>query len=796
MKALIFRELKTVFCSPVGAFFSVVYLLAAGGMLWVFPGRHNFIDSGYASMERFFSLSSLLFAILIPSLTMRLFSEEKRNKTLDILLVRPVNTSSVYFSKFMATFAFVSVTLLTTLIYTYSLYLLANPVGNIDTNSIVASYISLLLLVAVFIAIGLSASALTKNQVIAFILSVSTCLFCLYGFDMLAGLFFSGKTNALLSSSGLSYHYKLMQRGVIQLSDIITIINYLIIFSYLTILLLTKRRRRSLIYLAIFILPVNIIASVIPNYRLDFTADKRYTLSNYSIELLKQVKNEPLNVDIYLTGDLNYGFQHLRDETDNLLTDFNRYADNNININHKSPYLTGESQERIYEIMSKKGMDGIILNEMDREGKTSRKVIYPYARISNRQDTLTINLLKNGMGSTAEERLNASVESLEFEFTDAIRLLQQQEPKSIAFIEGHDELPRTYVYDAEEVLSKYYSVNRGQIGNEPGILDNFDVIIIAGPLKKYSEAEKYIIDQYIMQGGKVLWLVDGAYYSHQQLAATGYSPSMKNDVNLDDILFSYGVRINGDLIQDKQCVSTYLVSDDKNQSPALVPSYFQPLLIPSPDHPVTKSMRDVKAGFASSIDVVNSSEKIQKQVLLTSSADAHLVKVPEPIDFDIEHIQNQSGYFDQPFIPVAISLEGKFTSAFTNRPAPDSVSDSETERLSESKDTKMIVISSSDIISNSIEGQGTESRILPMGFDRVSNIQFGNRDFIVNAVNWLADDSGTMSLRTKQQQMYILNKKKAYENRDRYAALNIAFPISFMLIIMGVAILYRKRKYE
>ncbi len=300
-----------------------------------------------------------------------------------------------------------------------------------------------------------------------------------------------------------------------------------------------------------------------------------------------------------------------------------------------------------------------------------------------------------------------------------------------------------------------------------------------GPLKKYSETEKYIIDQYIMQGGKILWLVDGAYYSHQQLAGIGYSPSMKNDVNLDDILFNYGVRINPDLLQDKQCVSTHLVSDDKKQAPAVVPSYFQPLLIPSPGHPVTKNIRDIKAGFASSIDVVNSSGEIQKQVLLTSSANAHLVKVPEPIDFDVERIQNQSGYFNQPFVPVAVSLEGKFGSAFINRPVPDSISNTRKERLAESKETKMIVVSSSDIISNGIQGQGSDSQIVPMGFDRVSQTQFGNRDFIVNAINWLADDDGIMTLRTKQQQMYILNKKAAYESRDKYTVLNIAFPPSY-----------------
>lgn len=296
-----------------------------------------------------------------------------------------------------------------------------------------------------------------------------------------------------------------------------------------------------------------------------------------------------------------------------------------------------------------------------------------------------------------------------------------------------------------------------------------------------------------MSGGKVLWLIDGVYYSAQELARVGYSASIKNDVNLDDMLFNYGVRINPEIIQDKQSVSAYVITD--NGQSALIPSYYQPLLIPSPENPITKNIMDVKAGFASSIDVVNNSPDVKKEVLLTSSAYSHLVKVPDVIDFDIERIQDLPDYFNQSFIPVAVSLEGVFQSSFTNRMIPDSVQTNRATTQS-SKPTKMVVVSSSEIISNEIQGQGQSSQPLPMGYDRASKQQFGNRDFILNAVNWLTDDDGLMALRTKKQQMHILNKKEAYENRDRYAALNIIMPILFILLIIGLAITYRKRKYK
>lgn len=213
MKALVIKELKSVFCSLIGAFFALAFLIIMGTMLWGFIGRYNFIDRGYASMQSFFSLAPVLFSVLIPALTMRQFSEEKRNKTFNILLSRPVTVFQIYVSKFLASFIFCLITLLASITYVYSLYQLANPIGNIDILSILASYFSLILLISVFIVIGLFASSLTKNQVVALIFSVFICLFSFYGFQLLGSLFLLGKTESIVSSIGLLYHYELIQRG-------------------------------------------------------------------------------------------------------------------------------------------------------------------------------------------------------------------------------------------------------------------------------------------------------------------------------------------------------------------------------------------------------------------------------------------------------------------------------------------------------------------------------------------------------------------------------------------------------
>lgn len=799
MKALITKELKSICFSSASTFFAVSYLAIMGYMLWLSPGSFNIPDNGYASLTSFFHLSPILFAILIPALTMKQFAEEKRMKTFDILRTRPIRFSSIFFSKVIASAAFVFITLLPTAVYVYSVGQLANPAGNIDAEAIIASYISLFLLSIVFIMIGLFTSSISSKQIIGLLAGIIGCLFVFFGFDLIAGLFLAGKTQITLASLGLNYHYNLMQRGVVEIKNLLVIFSYIILFFTLTLLINQEKKAALNVFI---LLVISILATLItPNIHIDFTQDKRYTLSDYTKTLLSQIKENEheIKIDIYLNGDLNAGFQRLKNETSNILSDMNRISGNKLEIKNINPYsLQLEPKQDLFNYMARKEMVAITLNESDREGKLSRKEIYPYAQVISNEDTLTINLGKYMPGYTADENINAAIESLEFEFVDAIRLITQKEQKSVAFIEGHGELGREYLYNAEDVLAKYYNVIRGEIWYDSS-LEDFDAIIIAGPREKFSEKEKYVIDQYIMHGGKVMWLVDGAYYSSNDLIQTGSSASMKNDTNLDDLLFTYGVRVNPDFVQDKQCASIYLATGENNSAPTLMPCYYIPYLMPSADNPVTRYIRDIRAPFASSIDILKSTGKVEKKILLTTANNSHIVKVPELITFNIEDIQNNPYYFDQAFITTAVSLEGIFNSAYINRMIPnDKEIAISRERLNESKPTKMIVVSSSEIIRNYLhhDPDSPYPLVSPMGYDPVQDRVAGNADFFVNAVNWLTNDDSIMQLRTKQQQLRTLNKKQVYESYNQYAILNIVFPILFIMFVMGVSYFYRKRKYE
>lgn len=797
MITLIKKEFISIICSGIGPVFAIIFLIACGSILWIFPGEYNILDNGYAVTDSFYKTSSILLLILTPALTMRLLAEEKRIHTLDILLSRPISIYQILFSKWSATFSFTALVLVTTFIYIYTIYILGSPIGSIDLHITSLTYISLLLLTAVFVASGILASSLTKNQIIAFVLALTFNFILFYGFDMIGSLITNTPIKIKLTDYSLSFHTERIRKGVIYLNDILLFSGYLVLALLVSIISLGKTSRLMTMTLTSVSVTLFSLSTLCPSARLDLSKDKRYTINLISEQLMEKVKKEnyKIKVDIFFTGNLNYGLQRLQYSTLDLLNNLNEKAGNSLSISIKDPLSLEINREQLPHYMADRSMPAIQLNEVDRNGKISQQLIYPYAQIIHEQDTLTVSLLKKAVGNTAEENINASTENLEFQFVDAIQLLINKNGQDIAFIEGHGELPRSFIYEAEEALAKYYNVNRGQITNQISILDNFKVVIIAGPTEKYSETEKFILDQYLMKGGRILWIIDGAYVSYKELREKGESPSIKNDVNLDDLLFNYGVRINPDFVQDAMCIQIP-ASSAESSNPINIPWYYSPILLPSRDNYITKDISESNVAFVSSINLVNKTASITPKVLLTTANHSHIVRVPEMISLNTEKIQADKQYFNTSFIPVAISLEGIFTSSFMNRIVPDDIDKSYKQILSNSKPTKMIIISSSDIIKNEIETQGESTHILPLGYDRLTGKTFGNKDFIVNAVRWLSNDGDNMQqLRTKSRQMNLLDKQKIYESRNQYAIINLLSPIILILLISAAIYIYRRKKY-
>jgi ABC-2 type transport system permease protein len=553
------------------------------------------------------------------------------------------------------------------------------------------------------------------------------------------------------------------------------------------------QNQRNLLIL-IFLVALAII-SYFYFFRIDLTSDKRYSITDQTKNLMQKI-DSPLEVVVYLDGDLNPGFQRLKKSTAELLDELSVYSNKSIAVKYENPSLADSPAEREkkYTELQAHGLTPTAVYERDKEGKSIQKIIFPWIEISYKGKKVPVCLLKNILGNSGEENLNISIENLEFEITDGIRRLVNTEISKIAFIEGHGELPEAETYDISKSLSRYFQIDRGVLARDASILNNYKAIIIAKPTKPFSESDKFIIDQYIMNGGRVLWLIDGVRIAKENLSTIGLSPAMELDLNLNDQLFRYGVRINPVLLQDVQCASVPINIAPANATPQFEPTpwYFAPLLLASPEHPVSRNITEVRSEFCSGIDVVGDNKQVKYQLLLATSDNTHIIGTPTTIDLSQKLKANDKGYFNAVYVPVAVSLEGIFESDFANRMIPKGLVNT-LPILKQSIKTRQIVVADGDIIRNEVSLKDSTS--IPLGFDRYMNQQFGNKEFIQNAVLYLADDDGWMQLRSHTLKLRLLNKKITNEDRIIWQLGNVLIPIG-LLLIFGVAYqIIRKRKY-
>ena len=529
-------------------------------------------------------------------------------------------------------------------------------------------------------------------------------------------------------------------------------------------------------------------------FRIDLTSDKRYSIAPQTKHLMQQI-NEPLEIKVYLDGDLNPGFLRLKRATAELLDELAVYSKQDIRIHYENPSLAASSEERQakYAELEARGMKPAAVYERDKEGKQIQKIIFPWAELTYGNRTLTVNLLKNIRGNSGEQNLNISIENLEFELTDAIRILSTKEINKIAFIEGHGELTEEETYDISKALSKYFQIDRGILGQDASALNDYKAIIIAKPSLPFSESDKYILDQYLMYGGRILWLLDGVKLAYDELSVTGVSPIIELDLNLKDLLFRYGVRINPVLLQDVQCVNIPVNIAPAGEQPHFetMPWVYAPLLLTSGFHPATRNITEVKAEFCSALEAVGENLQVEIYPLLATSDNTHVVGIPGMIDLSDLPQTADKGYFNTGYVPVAFSLEGVFPSVFANRMRPQNITNARPHKK-ESAETRQIIVADGDIIRNEMSG----GEIVPLGFDPFTEQQFGNKDFIQNAVLYLADRAGWMDLRSRTVKLSLLNKNAIQANRTYWQIINVALPIVLLMIFGFIYQFVRKRKYQ
>ena len=524
--------------------------------------------------------------------------------------------------------------------------------------------------------------------------------------------------------------------------------------------------------------------SHIRRVRWDLTDDRHYSLSEATKTLLKQT-DAPIEVTLLLDGDLNAGFTRLKKATEELMDEMSVYADLSLTL----PSREGT------ELQDSLGLRPIVIHEREQNGKTAQTTIYPYALISYKGRGAVVTLLKNTRGLSGEENLNNSIEQLEYAFAEALHRLQQTELPRIAIIEGHGEPDERYVWDLEQTLSQYFYVDRGAIiipeqGVDVHLLDGYKAIIIANPQTAFSDIERFIIDQYIMRGGTVLWVVNGVRFSNDVLQSDGFTPIIPLDLGITDMLFRYGIRVNPALVQDLQCMTIPVNVSEDPQTPNLQPFpwTYAPLLLTSNSSPITRNTGQVMSTFVSPIDAVGGEDGIDKRVPLATSTATRVTATPGEVN--LNDLQPDLEAFRYQYVPVAVSLEGTFNSAFAHRMMPDSIVSDEPIRK-QSVATRQVVVGSGSIIMNEVE----RNQVLPMGYDRYNQIQFSNRDFIANVLLWLTDSEGLIQLREKTVALRLLNDKRAHDERARVQAISTISPIAILALLGGVIWIIRKRKY-
>ncbi len=541
-----------------------------------------------------------------------------------------------------------------------------------------------------------------------------------------------------------------------------------------------------------------LLLNILGNYfykRFDLTQDKRFTLSAEAKEIVDYV-DSPIIVDVFLKGNFPPEFRRLQSETEQLLEEFSAY-NSNIKFDFINP--TEKGNEAFQSQFEKFGLTPAQVSVTE-SGKQSTELVYPWALAHHDGKTVKIPLLKNQLGATSEERVNSSLQNLQYAFADGFKKLATQKSKKIAVLKGNGEYDDRYIADFFATLREYYFIapfTLDSVATNPektlDALNGFDLIVAAQPTEPFSDAEKYVLDQFIMNGGKSLWLMDATQMQMDTISGNMFA--FGKDLNLNDFFFKYGIRINPNLVKDVYSAPIVLASGDEREAQYnRYPWFFSPLSSSANNHPIVSNIEAVKFDYASAIDTLPNN--IKKTVLLSTSPISKIVGLPFPIDFDVEIPKNLQVVNEGPNpneynageIPLAVLLEGKFTSVFKNRVKPLKLN---VKNIDDGKPSKMVVISDGDVIKNQLQG----SRPLELGFDKMTNQFYGNKEFLLNTVNYLLDDSGLINIRTRQIAVPFLDPQKTVEQRSKWQTLNLLLPLG-LLALFGIAFnFYRKRRY-
>jgi gliding-associated putative ABC transporter substrate-binding component GldG len=550
----------------------------------------------------------------------------------------------------------------------------------------------------------------------------------------------------------------------------------------------------------LLLLAINFIASLV-HFRIDLTEEKRYTLSKATKNLLRGL-DDYVTVDVYLKGDLKAGIKKLAQSTNELLQDFKEYSNGNLRIRFVDPIgdYDDSTARYILDSLARMGIQPMTQEAQSSSGtERSQSIVIPGAVVQYREHIYPVNLL-SGVKNTDINEIYTNAEALlEYKFSYAINKLVQPKQPLLGYLTGNGEPLGYQAYSALTFLSSNYRIDSLNLASTPAIPDRFDALVMVQPQSPFNDQEKLKLDQYVMNGGKLLVFLDVLDANMDSLRGRNETVAFNKGLNLDDLFFKYGIRINEDLVQDMQCAQISLVIGmvgDKPQFQLLKWPYY-PLLTGSLTHPISKNLDPVYARFANSIDTVKAGG-IRKTVLLSTSANGRAISTPALISFESIKVAEDPNVFNKPYLPVGMLLEGKFSSLFANRLSV--ASQDSLQKISGkpflatgAKDAKIIVVADGDIVLNEVDQQRGP---MPMGYSKDINYRFANEDIFQNCVEYLTDSAGILESRAKDFTLRLLDAKKVDEDRNLWQMINIALPILLLILFGFIYQALRKRKYQ
>lgn len=540
--------------------------------------------------------------------------------------------------------------------------------------------------------------------------------------------------------------------------------------------------------------------------RLDLTSEKRYTLSKSTKKMLKSV-DDVVFIRCYLEGDIPADYKRLRNETKEMINQFRSYNPN-IEFEFRNPndFKDKKEQAEFYQRLFEMGFQPILKTSQQKDGQV-RQYMFPYLEITHKGEKKIVSLIST-KGTGEESIINSSVQNLEYNIYNGIRSLMTTSKDRVAIIRGHGEWELASIWDFITGINEFYAVDTltinerinalterqyDSVKNNVTMRNKYKALVIAKPLSVFSYKDLYILDQFVMHGGRILWLVDPLLCSMDSLQANPETFAVTNYTGVEDPLFKYGVRLNTNLVMDMQAAKVPIVTGvygDNTPQFSFFPWNFFPVVSPNPNHIITSKINPVKLEFVSSIDTIQNN--ITKTPLLVSSANSRIMNTPAIISLEMLKQKQDPRLFNMPNLNLAMLLKGKFTSAFKNRLSPEMETNQEIAFKDECDTINaMIVVADGDIIRNDF----TSGQMLPLGYDKYTKEMFGNKEFLINALNYLTDDHDMIPLRSREVLMRKLDQARVEREKLNWQVVNVGIPIIFIMVIGVIISFIRKRKY-